>query len=133
MPAPDSAIQQKTAAAGLRAEVDALHAQMTAALSKDAASVAQFYTEDARVMGGGQRHAGAEQVKAYWSKIPAGATWKLDIIDIGGGPNDVWLLGRSTLSRTGSPASIVDYLSVLRRGSDGKLRYHIDMYMMAVK
>ena len=123
--------QQKPA--NLRAEIEALHNEMTAALSKDAASVAQFYTADARVMGGGQRFSGAEQVKTYWSQIPSGATWKLEIIDTGGSAAEPWVLGRSTLSRAGSPGSIVDYLSILKRGADGKLRYHIDMYTMAVK
>src|SRR5688572_10908142 len=122
------AMQQKPSGAGLRAEIEALHADMTAAFSKDTASVAQFYTEDARILGGGQRFSGAAQVRTYWTQIPAGATWKLDIIDTGGSAAEPWVLGRSTLSRPGSPGSIVDYLSILRRGTDGKLRYHIDMY-----
>jgi ketosteroid isomerase-like protein len=125
--------QQKPASSGLRAEIEALHAEMTAALGKDSASVARFYTDDARVLGGGQRFTGTAQVRTYFGQIPAGVTWTLEIIDLGGSPAEPWVLGRSTLGRAGSPGQVVDYLSILKRGADGKLRYHIDMYTMGVR
>ena len=126
--------QQRPAAGGaLRAEIEARHGEMTAALAKDSVSVAQYYTEDARILGGGQRFTGAAQVRTYFGQIPAGATWKLEIIDTGGSAAEPWVLGRSTLGRAGSPGQVVDYLSILKRGADGKLRYHIDMYTMGMR
>jgi CubicO group peptidase (beta-lactamase class C family) len=73
-PAPSPQIQ----GTGLRAEVDTLHAEMLAAFRADHASVARFYTEDARILGGGRRYVGTDQVRAYFSQVPAGATWTLE-------------------------------------------------------
>ena len=44
---------QSAARPALRGEVDSLHAAMTAAFRRDPASVASFYTDDARIIGMG--------------------------------------------------------------------------------
>jgi hypothetical protein len=122
-----------TARTPLRAEIDALHSAMMAAFREAPSNVAAFYTADARILGGGRRYRGVEEVRAYWSQVPDGATWTLEIADVGGGADEPWVLARSTLGRQGSPGMSVDYLAVLRRGSDGRLRYHVDMFTMAVR
>ena len=53
-PAPTRA----AANSGVRAEIEALHAKMTAAFRERPESVAAFYTPDARILGGGQRASG---------------------------------------------------------------------------
>jgi hypothetical protein len=76
---------------------------MTSPLREQPASAARYSTDDARIPGGGRRYSGTEQ----------------------GGP--------STLGREGTQGMTVDYLAVLRRGPDGRLRCHIDMFTAAVR
>jgi CubicO group peptidase (beta-lactamase class C family) len=45
-----------------RGEVEALHAQMMSAFRDQPANVARYYTDDARILDGGRRHIGTEQV-----------------------------------------------------------------------
>jgi hypothetical protein len=123
----------KTPPTALRAEVEALHAQMMEAFRTDPAGVARFYTDDARILGGGRRYAGTDRVRTYFSQVPAGANWTLEIVDVGGSHAEPWVLGRSTLGRAGTPGMTVDYLAVLRRGTEGRLRYHIDMFTAGVR
>jgi hypothetical protein len=51
---------------------------------------------------------------------------------VGGSAEEPWVLARSTLSRPGGSGMAVDYLAILRRDASGRLRYHIDMFTMAV-
>jgi CubicO group peptidase (beta-lactamase class C family) len=131
--APSPAPPLQAGAIGLRTEVEGLHTVMMAAFREDPSSVSRFYTDDARILGGGRRYTGAEQVRTYFSQVPAGATWTLEIIDVGGGASEPWVLGRSTLGRAGAPGMTVDYLAILKRGADGRLRYHIDMFTAGVR
>jgi CubicO group peptidase (beta-lactamase class C family) len=128
-----SASGQSPRTRGLRADVEALHVEMMAAFRDQPASVARYYTNDARILGGGRRYSGTEQVRAYFGQVPAGATWTLEIVDVGGGPTEPWVLGRSTLARPGSTGMAVDYLAVLQRGEDGRLRYDVDMFTAGVR
>jgi CubicO group peptidase (beta-lactamase class C family) len=121
------------AAGGLRAEVEALHAEMQVAFREQPANVAHYYTTEARILGGGRRYSGAAQIVAYWSQIPAGATWTIEIVDVGGSALEPWVLARSTLGRSGGASMTVDYLAILRRGADGRLKYHIDMFTAGVR
>lgn len=118
---------------GLRGEVEALHAAMMSAFRDQPANVARYYTNDARILGGGRRYTGTEQVRAYFSQVPADANWTLAIVDVGGSAAEPWVLGRSTLGRAGTQGMTVDYLAILRRDADGRLRYHIDMFTAAAK
>jgi len=133
-PAPSvAAASDRTPQAGLRAEIDALHAEMMAAFREQPANVARYYTADARILGGGRRYSGIDETRAYWSQVPAGARWELEIAEVGGSSEEPWVLGRSTLGRPGGPSMAVDYVAILRRGGDGRLKYHIDMFTAAVR
>jgi hypothetical protein len=129
---PTSQVPDRTPPTPLRAEIDALHAAMMAAFREGPSSVAGYYTADARILGGGRRYRGTEEVRAYWSQVPGGATWTLEVSDVGGSAEEPWVLARSTLSRPGGSGMAVDYLAILRRDASGRLRYHIDMFTMAV-
>lgn len=83
--------------------------------------------------GWGRRYNGTEQVRAYFSQVPPGANWTLTIVDVGRSVAEPWVLGRSTLGRAGTQGMTVDDLAVLRRGADGRLRYHIDMFTAGVR
>jgi hypothetical protein len=132
-PPPSTTTQVKIPPTALRAEIETLHLEMMTAFRGVPGDVARFYAEDARILGGGRRYTGTDQVRAYFSQVPAGANWSLEIIDVGGSANEPWVLGRSTLGRVGSPGMTVDYLAILRRGSDGRLRYRLDMFTAAVR
>ncbi|MCA1674919.1 MAG: beta-lactamase family protein [Actinobacteria bacterium] len=118
---------------GLRGEVETLHAEMMSAFRAQPTDVARYYTDGARILGGRRRYNGTEQVRAYFSQVPAGAEWTLEIVDVGGSAAEPWVLGRSTLGRPGTQGMTVDYLAILRRGADGSLRYHIDMFTAGVR
>jgi ketosteroid isomerase-like protein len=125
-----------SAALTIRQEIERVNAAMTAAFNRgDYLAAARFYTDDAQIIGDGVRVVGREAVDRYWTSIPRGATWTLDVLDAGGGSSSPWQLGRSTLvmpSRSGdgrTHTSIVDFVGIYRRQSDGSLKLAIDMYV----
>jgi hypothetical protein len=66
---------------------------MMAAFREQPANVARYYTDDARILGGGRRYNGTEEVRADSSQVPPGAEWTLDIVDAGGSVAEPWVLG----------------------------------------
>jgi ketosteroid isomerase-like protein len=123
----------------IRRELAAINAAMAATFNRgDYLGAAHFYADDAQIIGpGGMRVTGRAAVDRYWTSIPAGSTWRLDVLDAGGGRNSAWQLGRSTLvmpSRDANGAtntSVVDFLGVWKRQADGTLKLYIDMYVSA--
>jgi ketosteroid isomerase-like protein len=121
----------------IRRELAAVNAAMAATFNRgDYLGAAQFYSDDAQIIGAGDvRVAGRDAVDRYWTSIPAGATWRLDVLDAGGSRDSMWQLGRSTLvmpsrDRDGTTnTSIVDFLGVWKRQSDGTLKLYVDMYV----
>lgn len=112
----------------LKAEIDSLHVAMVAAFKRSPASVAQFYTDDAKIIGMGMRKSGRAEVEAYWSQSMGTTDWTLETFEVGGTRDEPWLLGKSTLVGSGGRRMETDYLAVLQRGADGKLRYRIDLF-----
>jgi hypothetical protein len=116
----------------IRDEVQALHAEMIAAFREKPANVASYYASDARIMGGGGRYSGSE-IASYWSQIAHATSWSLDVLDAGGGRDEPWVLGRSTLTLQSGQRMVTDYLAILRRDANGKLKYYIDMFTSAAR
>lgn len=112
----------------LRTEIDSLHATMIAAFKRDPASVAPFYTDDAKIIGMGMNRSGRAQVDQYWSQGMGASDWILEVVEVGGTREAPWVLGRSTIVGTGGRRMATDYMAVLARGSDGRLRYRIDLF-----
>ena len=123
----------------IRRELAAINAAMAATFNRgDYLGAARFYSDDAQIIGpGGVRVTGRAAVDRYWTSIPAGSTWRLEVLDAGGGRNAPGQLGGSTLvmpSRSGdgtTSTSIVDFLAVWKRQADGTLKLYIDMYVPA--
>jgi ketosteroid isomerase-like protein len=121
----------------IRRELEAVNAAMAATFNRgDYLGAARFYSDDAQIIGAGDvRVTGRAVIDRYWTSIPAGATWKLEVLDAGGSTVSVWQLGRSTLvtpSRaTGGAAdtSVVDFVAIWRRQPDRSLKLYIDMYV----
>jgi ketosteroid isomerase-like protein len=123
----------------LRRELEAINVAMTTAFNGgDYLAAARFYTDDAQIIGpGGVRVTGREAVDRYWTSLPRGSTWKLEVLDVGGSTASAWQLGRSTLvtpSREGAGTpntSIVDFIAIWKRQPDRSLKLYIDMYVPA--
>ena len=65
---------RQTPSTGLRGEIETLHAEMMSAFREQPANVARYYTDDARILGGGRRYNGTEQVRTYFLRFPRGRT-----------------------------------------------------------
>jgi ketosteroid isomerase-like protein len=123
----------------IRRELTAVNAEMAATFNRgDYLGAARFYSDDAQIIGtGGVRVTGRAAIDRYWTSIPAGSTWRLDVLDAGGSRDSPWQLGRSTLVMPGrdpgaaSNTSIVDFVAVWKRQPDGTLKLYIDMYVPA--
>jgi len=112
----------------LRVEVDALNAAMVSAFKSDPASVAKFYTDDARILGGNQAHHGREEVASYWAQATMFADWKLEAIEVGGSADAPWQLGRSTVTSKSGRVMETYFVGILQRQSDGSLKFYLDIY-----
>jgi ketosteroid isomerase-like protein len=115
----------------LRQEVEELNAAMVAALKKDPPSVARFYTDDATILGGGGRYVGREQIDKYWTDATMFADWTLEIIDVGGEAHAPWVRGRSNLLGKSGRRMVTEYIGLLKRQPDGKLKFVVDMFVAA--
>ncbi|MFN2563691.1 MAG: nuclear transport factor 2 family protein [Gemmatimonadaceae bacterium] len=122
----------------IRRDLEAANAAMTATFNRgDYLGAARFYTDDAQIIGPDNvRVTGRAAIDRYWTSIPAGATWKLEVLDAGGSHASPWQLGRSTLVTPGREAgathtSIVDFVAIWRRQPDRSLKLYIDMYVPA--
>ena len=103
---------------------------MVAALKADPASVARFYTDDASILGGGQRHVGREQIDQYWRSATMFADWKLEVLEVGGDATTPWMRGRSTLLGKSGRTMVTEFVGLLKRQPDG-LKFYVDMFVMA--
>lgn len=115
----------------LRRDVEALHSAMIDAFRKDPAGVAAFYTDDARILGGSGRYVGREQVDQYWKQSPAGAEWKLEVLDVGGDRETPWVRGISTMQSQSGRRMVTEYVGLLRRQPDNTLKFYVDIYTSA--
>lgn len=114
----------------LRRDVETLFSDMTTALKTNPASVAKFYTDDAMIAGGRTRVTGREAVDKYWADLSGFTDWKLEVIEVGDGTTP-WVRGISTLVGATGRNSVTEFLGLLKRGADGKLRFYVDMYIPA--
>jgi hypothetical protein len=81
----------------------------------------------------GRRLKGRAQVDQYWRQSSGAMDWSLEILELGGTRDAPWLLGRSTLVSSSGMRQATDYVGVLERGTDGKLRYRIDFFSRAIQ
>jgi ketosteroid isomerase-like protein len=128
---PLAALSGQQAPAGLRQEIDGLLAAMVAALKADPARVAGFYTDDASILGGGSRYVGRAEVDQYWREATMFADWTLEVIEVGGEPKAPWVRGRSTLVGNSGRRMATEFIGLLKRQPDGRLKFYVDMFVAA--
>jgi ketosteroid isomerase-like protein len=117
----------------LRAEVAALNAAMVAAFERDAATVARFYGDSAKIVGPRrQTVAGRAEIDRYWASIRKPATWTLEAVEVGGSRAEAYEIGVSSLTSTGSDGQsrtyTCDFVVIWKRQADGTLRIALDLY-----
>ena len=96
----DSSAREQTAGT-LRSDIDALHAALVTAFTRDPAGEC-FYSDAAAIIGGGQRIQGRTGVDAYWKGATMRADWSLQTLETGGPADAPWAYRRSVLlSRSG--------------------------------
>jgi len=117
----------------LRKEVEALSAAMVTAFKRDPASVARFYADDAQIMGGGARIAGRQQIDGYWASATTFTDWFLTVREVGGDSNSPWMVGRSMLTDRGGRTMTTDFVGILKRSEDCRLRFYVDIYTPAAQ
>ncbi len=113
----------------IRREVETLLSDMITAFKANPASVAKYYTDDAMIAGGRLRVTGRDAVDKYWGGVSGFSDWKLELIEVGDGTTP-WVRGVSTLVGA-ERNSVTEFLGLLKRGADGKLRFYVDMYIPA--
>lgn len=114
--------------AALRKDVDALNAHMVAAFKRDPASVAAFYTDDAAILGGGQRHQGRAAIDAYWKNATMFTDWSLETLETGGHPDAPWQYGRSVVKGQSGRTMETFFVGLLRRQPSGELKFQVDAF-----
>ena len=117
----------------LKAEIEAVNREMEIACGrKDLLAVAKFYADDARLIGPrGQEVRGRAAIDAYWANVRNPKSWRLEAFDIGGGPDEAYQFGRSTLvqeNSSGDRTSVTDFVVIWKRGSDGRWKIAVDFY-----
>jgi ketosteroid isomerase-like protein len=112
----------------LRREIDALNAAMVAAFKRDPGAVAAFYTEEAAIIGGGQRHQGRAAVDAYWKGAGMFESWTLETLEIGGHPGAPWQYGRSVVHGRSGQTMETYFVGLLRRTAGGDLKFVVDAF-----
>jgi CubicO group peptidase (beta-lactamase class C family) len=127
-PTQTTASSRQTADSALRKEVDALNASMVAAFKRDPVSVATFYTDDALIVGGGQRAEGGAAVTSYWKGAAMFTDWSLETLEVGGAADAPWQYGRSVVIGSGGRRMETFFLGLLRRLPSGALRFQVDAY-----
>ncbi len=103
---------------------------MEAAVNRgDLLAAAAFYADDAIVRTQTEVVAqGRTAIDCYFQSIGR-AQWKLDVIEVGGHPDSPYQVGRSTLIHGARPdTSVVGFVVVWKRQSDGQLRILLDYY-----
>jgi ketosteroid isomerase-like protein len=120
-------LEQPRAGEPFRAEVEAMNRAMEEAIVRDPASVAKFYRDDASMRGPGTLVRGRSTFETYWGSLKDVRRWKLEVLDVAGGPDVVHQRGRSLL-RIGDHDSVVEFVLLWKRQPDGKLGIALDFY-----
>jgi ketosteroid isomerase-like protein len=119
--------------AALWREIQALNDSMVAAFQARPGAVARFYADNAQLVGAeGGPTVGRAAVDAYWARIRNAKGWKLEVLDVGGGRNLAYQVGRSHLTTTDATGRdrtyTTDFVVLWQRQPHGAMRILYDVY-----
>jgi ketosteroid isomerase-like protein len=112
----------------LRRDAESLNAAMVSAFKRDPGTVATCYTDDAALLGAGQRHQGRAAVDAYWRDATNFSDWKLDTLEVGGPAHTPWQYGRSVLTSRSGRVMETYFVGLLLRDASGQLKFRVDAF-----
>src|SRR5688500_2760783 len=102
---------------------------MVAAFKRDPASVARLYTDNANILGGGGRWVGRAQIDGYCGPGMNATDWILETLAAGGVSQSPWVRGCSPPVAQGGRRRVPDYVGILQRQPDGRLKFYIDIFV----
>jgi uncharacterized protein (TIGR02246 family) len=119
--------------AALRREIEDMNRRMVETMKRgDLLGVARFYADDATILfHRGQKIQGRKAIDAYWTGIKGAKDWKLDVIEVGGSPDEVYQIGKSsfTSEANGKESNYTcDFLVIWKRQTDGAYKIYVDIY-----
>ncbi len=122
-----------TQAKSLRQIVEECNRQVIADFKKgDMLAVARSYADDATIyFGRGEKVHGRAAIDRYWQAVTGAKDWKLEALEVGGTPEAIYEIGKSTLTtQAGGKDStyVCDYVVIWKRQKDGTYRTHTDIF-----
>jgi ketosteroid isomerase-like protein/tetratricopeptide (TPR) repeat protein len=98
----------------------------------DMLAVAHSYSDDATIyFPPGKKVCGREEIDQYWQRVKGAKDWKLETIEVGGTPEVIWEIGKSSLTTEvdGKERTYVcDYIVIWKRQQDGTYRTYADIF-----
>jgi ketosteroid isomerase-like protein/tetratricopeptide (TPR) repeat protein len=98
----------------------------------DMLAVARSYADDATIyFGRGEKVHGRAAIDRYWQAVTGAKDWKLEALEVGGTPEAIYEIGKSTLTtQAGGKDStyVCDYVVIWKRQKDGTYRTHTDIF-----
>ena len=122
----------------LRRIVEEMNRKQIEAFNKnDLLGVARIYADDATIYfphypsKQGRKIQGREAIDKYWLAIKKPKEWKLEVVEVGGTKDAIWVIGKSTLTEEfdGKDSTYVgDFVVIWKRQKDGSYRIQTDIY-----
>lgn len=122
----------------LRRIVEKMNQKQIEAFNKgDMLGVAHIYADDAMIIfpnyqaKQGRKIQGRVAIDKYWLAIGKPKSWSLEVFEVGGTKDAIWVLGKSTLTEEydGKDHTYVgDFVVIWKRQKDGSYRIHTDIY-----
>ncbi len=117
----------------LRKIVEDRNRQVIAAFKKrDMLAVARSYADDATIyFPRGKKVHGRKDIDDYWQQVKGAKDWKLVALEVGGTPEAIYEVGKSTLTTEvdGKESTYVcDYVVIWKRQKDGTYLTHTDIF-----
>lgn len=116
----------------LRKEIEEANRQLVETFKRgDYLGIARFYTDDALIQYPGGKIRGREAIDKYWTSVKGGKDWKLEVIEVGGGRETAYQIGRSSFTSVvdgKESTNVVDFVVIWKRQKDGGYKIHLDFY-----
>jgi ketosteroid isomerase-like protein len=115
-----------------RQEVEAGLAELLAAFERnDPGGMAEVFATDGILSGPQQmRVQGRDAIERYWRERPRPLSWRIETIEVSGGPDEPWQRARSIRRVGPGPAdtTVTDFFVVWKRDAQGRLRISLDFW-----
>jgi ketosteroid isomerase-like protein len=98
----------------------------------DMLAVARGYADDATIyFPRGKSIHGREAIDRYWQKIKGAKDWKLETLEVGGTPQAIYEIGKSSLTTEADGKErtyVCDYIVIWKRQTNGTYLTYADIF-----